>query len=110
MGQEAKRQAIHKAEQALEVKRLRVSQAEADNSHPERCQIVIRTPSGKRLSRTFLGSDDMSFAFDWIDVVCIDEPFTKDKYQLVSRLPDRPSKELCKSLQTLKEEGVEHQM
>lgn len=107
--QEAKRQAIEMAEAAFEAKRLRVSQPEADKGHPERCQIVIRTPNGKRLNRTFLGSDEVAFVYDWIDVCCADEPFTRSSYQLTSRVPGRPSKEICKNSKTLKEEGVEHQ-
>lgn len=107
--QEAKRQAIEMAEAAFEAKRLRVSQPEADKGHPERCQIVIRTPNGKRLNRTFLGSDEVAFVYDWIDVCCADEPFTQSGYQLTSRVPGRPSKDICKNSNTLKEEGVEHQ-
>lgn len=102
-------EANREAEIAFETKKSRVEQPEPDNTHPDRCQIVIRTPSGKRLSRTFLGSDDVSFIYDWIDVACAEESFVKEKYQLVARLPGKPNKELCKSQQTLKGEGVEHQ-
>lgn len=107
--QEAKRQAIEMAEAAFEVKRQRVSQPEADKAHPERCQIVVRTPSGKRLNRTFLGTDEVAFVYDWIDVCCADEPFSESGYRLTSRVPGRPSKEICKNSKTLQEEGVEHQ-
>jgi len=107
--QEVKRQAAVEVEAAFEAKRLRVSQPEADKGHPERCQVVIRTPSGKRLNRTFLGSDEVAFVYEWIDVCCADEPFTQSSYRLVSRVPGRPSKELSKNSTTLKEEGVEHQ-
>jgi hypothetical protein len=97
------------AEAVFEAKRARVDQPEPDKSHPDRCQIVIRTPSGKRLNRTFLGSDVVCFIFDWIDVACAEEDFVKGSYQLVARLPGKPNKELCKSQQSLKDEGVEHQ-
>lgn len=94
---------------ALEAKRARVDQPEPDKAHPDRCQIVIRTPSGKRLNRTFLGSDEVSFIFDWIDIACAEEEFVNDSYQVVARLPGKPNKVLCKSQRSLKDEGVEHQ-
>lgn len=102
-------QATHEAELVFDAKRLRVSQPEPDKAHPDRCQIVIRTPSGKRLTRTFLGSDEVTFMYDWIDIVCAEDDFVKEHYQVVSRLPGRPNKNLCRNSQTLKEEGVEHQ-
>lgn len=102
-------QANREAEIAFEAKRARVDQPEPDKAHPDRCQIVIRTPSGKRLNRIFLGSDEVSFVYDWIDVACAMEDFAKEGYQLVARLPGKPNKELCRSQQTLKDEGVEHQ-
>lgn len=102
-------QANREAEVAFEAKRSRVDQPEPDKAHPDRCQIVIRTPSGKRLNRTFLGSDEVSFIYDWIDVACVEEDFVKESYKIVARLPGKPTKELCKSQQSLKEEGVEHQ-
>jgi len=97
------------AEVAFEAKRARVDQPEPDKTHPDRCQIVIRTPSGKRLNRTFLGGDEVCFIYDWIDVACAQEDFVKGSYQLVARLPGKPNKELCKSQQSLKDGGVEHQ-
>lgn len=102
-------QANREAEIAFEAKRSRVDQPEPDKAHPDRCQIVIRTPSGKRLTRMFLGSDEVSFIYDWIDVACVEEEFVKQSYQLVARLPGKPNKELSKSQLSLKEEGVEHQ-
>merc|ERR1712072_17382 len=107
--QEAKDRESREAELVFEAKCLRVSQPETDKAHPERCHIVIRSPSGKRISRTFLAHDEVSFVYDWIDVSCADESFSHSKYRLVSRLPGTPSKELPKSSKTLKEEGVEHQ-
>jgi len=102
-------QVNHEAEVAFEAKRARVDQPEPDKAHPDRCQIVIRTPSGKRISRTFLGSDEVSFIYDWIDVACAEEDFVKESYKVVARLPGKPNKEFCKSQQSLKDEGVEHQ-
>lgn len=102
-------QANREAEIAFEAKRSRVEQPEPDKAHPDRCQIVIRTPSGKRLTRSFLGSDEVHFVYDWIDVACVEEDFVKQSYQLVARLPGKPNKELCKSKESLKEAGVEHQ-
>jgi len=102
-------QANREAEVAFEAKRSRVDQPEPDKAHPDRCQIVIRTPSGKRLNRTFLGSDEVSFIYDWIDVACVEEDFVKESYKIVARCPGQPTKELCKSQQSLKDEGVEHQ-
>merc|ERR1712048_219833 len=102
-------EANREAEIAFEAKRSRVDQAEPDKNHPDRCQIVVRTPSDKRLSRTFLGSDEVSLIYDWIDVTCASEDFVKASYQLVERLPGKPLKEVCKSEQLLKHEGVEHQ-
>merc|ERR1719247_808473 len=107
--QEEKARLVCEAALEMESKRLRVSQPEPDKTHPDRCQIVIRTPSGKRLSRTFLGSDEVSFIYDWIDVACAEEDFVKESYQVVARLPGKPNKELCKSQHSLKDEGVEHQ-
>merc|ERR1712070_1254677 len=78
-------------EQATQAKRMRVSQPEPEKTHPDRRQIVIRTPSGKRFSRTFTGDDEVEFVYDWIDVTCTDEPFAKDSYRLVSRLPGAPN-------------------
>merc|ERR1711988_1764471 len=97
------------AEIAFEAKRSRVDQPEPEKSHPDRCQIVIRTPSGKRLTRTFLGSNEVSLVYDWIDVSCAQDDFVKEAYGLVARLPGMPNKELCRSQHSLKEEGVEHQ-
>jgi len=102
-------QANREAQAEFESKRSRVDQPEPDKAHPDRCQIVIRTPSGKRLNRTFLGSDMVSFIYDWIDVACAEEDFVKGSYNIVARLPGKPNKELCKSQQSLKDEGVEHQ-
>jgi len=107
--QEEEAQAIREAQMAFELKRARVEQPEPDKSHPDRCEIVIRNPTGKRLKRTFLGSDSVSFVYDWIDVACAEESFIKGSYQLVARLPGKPNKELHNSQQTLKDEGVEHQ-
>lgn len=97
------------AEIAFEAKRARVDKPEPDAGHPNRRQIVIRTPSGKRLNRTFVGSDEVSFIYDWIDVACAGEDFVKESYQLVARLPGKPNKELSKSSQSLEQESVEHQ-
>jgi len=102
-------EASREAEIAFEAKRSRVDQPEPDKAHPDRIQIVIRTPSGKRINRTFLGSDEVSFIYDWIDVACVEEDFVKESYKIVARLPGKPTKELCKSQQSLKDEGVEHQ-
>jgi hypothetical protein len=107
--QAEKAQIEQEAAAVHEAKRLRVSQPEADKAHPDRLQIVIRTPSGKRLTRTFLGSDEVSFLYDWIDVTCSEENFVQDTYQVVSRMPGQPNKELPKSSRSLKEESVEHQ-
>jgi hypothetical protein len=107
--EEAKAKAAHEEHLKLEAKRARVSQPEANREHPDRCQIVVRTPSGQRLSRTFLGSDNASLLYDWVDVVCNEEAFTKSRYMLVSRLPGQPAKELHNSPSTLKDLGVEHQ-
>lgn len=107
--QEAEARASEETQQEMEAKRQRLSQPEPDKAHSDRCQIVIRTPSGKRLSRTFLGSDEVSFLYDWVDVACPDEEFSKQSYRLVSRLPGRPSKDLCKTSQSLTSEGIEHQ-
>jgi len=102
-------EAARAADAILEEKRSRVNQAEPDKAHPDRCQIVIRTPSGKRLTRTFLGSDEISFIYDWVDVSCAEEDFVKENYKLVARLPGKPNKELGKSQESLKNEGIEHQ-
>jgi hypothetical protein len=107
--QDAKRRTMEESEQVFEAKRQRVSQPEADKADPKRCQIVIRTPSGKRLMRTFLNSDGISFLYDWVDVSCKDEEFTQSNYKLVSRVPGKPSKEICQNSTTLEDEGVEHQ-
>lgn len=107
--QETQSQLAHDEHVKLEAKRARVSHPEPDRAHPDRCQIVIRTPSGKRLSRAFLGSDDASLLYDWIDVACDGEAFTKSAYLLVSRLPGQPAQELPKSLLTLMELGVQNQ-
>jgi hypothetical protein len=102
-------EAARAADAALEVKRSRVNEAEPDKAHPDRCQIVIRTPSGKRLTRTFLGTDDISFIYDWIDVTCAEDDFVKESYKLVARLPGKPNQEVSKSQESLKDEGIEHQ-
>merc|ERR1712046_315579 len=94
--QEAQSQLAHDEHVKLEAKRARVSHPEPDRADPDRCQIVIRTPSGKRLSRAFLGSDYASLLYDWIDVACDGEAFTKSGYLLVCRLPGQPAKELPK--------------
>merc|ERR1712224_813878 len=99
--QEAQADAAQAAERVFEAKRARVSQPEANAKQSDCHQVVIRTPSGKRISRNFLGSDDVSYVFDWIDVSCADEEFTKGDYRLVSRLPGRPVMEICKSVRTL---------
>jgi len=102
-------EANREVEIAFEAKRARVDKPEPDKAHPNRRQIVIRTPSGKRLNRTFLGNDEVSLIYDWIDVTCAAEDFVKESYQLVARLPGKPNKELSKSSQSLDDEGVEHQ-
>jgi len=107
--QAEKAELVREAASALEAKRLRVSQPEPDKANPDRCQVVIRTPSGKRLTRTFLFSDGLCYLYDWIDVSCSEEEFVKESYQIVSRVPGSPNKTLSKSSRTLKEEGVEHQ-
>merc|ERR1711937_966237 len=78
--QAEEKRAAEEAEATFEAKRSRVEQPEPDKAHPDRCQIVIRTPSGQRLSRTFLGSDQISLIYDWIDVVCVKEEFVQAKY------------------------------
>lgn len=102
-------QATRQAEIAFEAKRSRVDQPEPDKAHPDRTQIVIRTPSGKRLSRAFLATDEVAFIYDWIDVSCTGDDFVKETYRLVARLPGKPNMELCKSQQRLKDAGVENQ-
>lgn len=106
---QAQREAEREAELAFEAKRSRVDQPEPDKAHPDRCQIVIRTPCGKRLCRTFLGSNEVSFIYDWVDVACSQEEFVKEPYTLVARLPGNPNKEISRSQKTFKDEGIEHQ-
>merc|ERR1712146_477942 len=103
-------EAEREAEIAFAAKKSRVDQPEPDKSHPDRCQIRIRTPSGKQLNRTFLGSDEISLIYDWIDVACAQDDFVKERYQLVtSGMPGKPKRELPKSQQSFKDEGIEHQ-
>merc|ERR1712046_444695 len=96
--QEEEAQAEREAEIVFAAKKSRIDQPEPDKSHPDRCQIRIRTPSGKQLNRTFLGSDEISLIYDWIDVACAKDDFVKERYQLVtSSLPGKPKRELVKS-------------
>merc|ERR1711972_1270332 len=107
--QEAEQLAAAEFERVLDMKRSRVGQAEAEKSHPDCYEIVVRTPSGKRLTRTFLNTEAVSLLFDWIDVVAAEDDFTKKDYHLVARSPSMPNKELGRSSQSLKDAGLERQ-
>merc|ERR1712217_230433 len=57
--------------------------AEPEKGHPDCYEIVVRTPSGKRLTRRFLNTEEVTFLFDWIDVVAAEDDFAKKDYLLV---------------------------
>merc|ERR1712013_291432 len=107
--QEAEQLAAAEFERRLDMKRSRLGQAEPEKGHPDCYEIVVRTPSGKRLSRRFLNTEDVSLLFDWIDVVAVEDDFAKKDYLLVARVPGMPSKELGRISQSLKDAGLERQ-
>jgi hypothetical protein len=105
----AENEAAAETQRVLEEKRVRISCREPDSTNPDCCQVVVRTPSGKRLSRRFLFTDDLTFLYDWLDVVASDDDFTKKRYLLVSRVPGMPSNELARGVQSLREAGLDRQ-
>lgn len=107
--QGAEQLAAAESERVLDMKRSRVGQGEPEKGRPDCYEILVRTPSGKRLTRRFLNTEDVSFLFDWIDVVAAEDDFTKKDYLLVARVPGMPIKELDRSSQTLKDAGLERQ-
>jgi len=107
---EEARQASAQRQEDLEVKRRRIEERpEPERSDPERCQLLVRTPSGKRVSRVFRNSDGVSVVYDWVDVVCADEEFTRHNYRFVSQVPGKARQELAERSATLKEQGLENQ-
>lgn len=79
----AARRSRHEADVKVKLARL---PAEPPAGDADRCQLVLRLPSGKRLQRAFRSSETVGSIYDFVDVQSLEELYGKE-YCLISNMP-----------------------